>query len=34
MDDNYNNIKDKLATYNYIFENVNSKINLVEFLTN
>lgn len=34
MDDNYNNLKDKLKAYNYTFEVVNNKINLVDFLTN
>ena len=34
LDENYNNIKDKLATYNYTFEIVNNKINLVNFSIN
>ncbi len=31
LDDNYDNIKDKLDTYVYTFEVVNNKINLVDF---
>lgn len=31
LDDNYDNIKDKMATYNYTFEIINNKINLVNF---
>ena len=31
LDDNYDSIKDKLATYTYLFEKNNGKINLVNF---
>ena len=34
LDENYNNINDKLATYNYTFDIVNNKINLVNFSIN
>lgn len=34
LDNNYNDIKDKLATYNYTFEIRNNKINLVNFSIN
>lgn len=34
LDDNYNNIKDKLTTYNYTFEVANNKIKLVNFSIN
>lgn len=34
LDNNYNNIKNKLATYNYTFEITNNKINLVNFSIN
>lgn len=34
LDNNYDSIKDKLATYNYTFEVTNNKINLVDFSIN
>lgn len=34
LDNNYNNIKDKLATYNYTFEITNNKITFVDFSIN
>lgn len=34
LNNNYDNIKDKLATYNYTFEVTNNKINLVDFSIN